>query len=137
MKGSVSIHVPIPSKVDIKDGNELKWLMNNNGLYLKHDKTWPWSAIDSSENVLKLDSSSKGINTYSVMMLKQVAVLKEGTGVGEQALDSNKPRQATIIAEELTHFAVFDKHGYNRTIKLFNMWKQNELYGFLRSISFF
>ena len=58
-------------------------------------------------------------------MMKQVAVLKEGVGFGEQALDSNKPRQATIICEEDCEFAVFDKEGYNKSIKMFNQRKQN------------
>ena len=35
LKGSVSIHVPIPQKVDIKEGQELKWLIRFNGQYLR------------------------------------------------------------------------------------------------------
>lgn len=58
------------------------------------------------------------------MQMTKVAVLPEGVGFGEQALDSNKPRQATITCLTDCHFAVFDKHGYNRTIKVFNQNKQ-------------
>jgi len=47
---------------------------------------------DATLNVLKLEVSENWVNTYTVFMLKQVVILKEGVGFGEQALDTNKPR---------------------------------------------
>lgn len=37
LKGSISVHVPIPTKVVLKTGSEPKWLMSNFGTYTKYD----------------------------------------------------------------------------------------------------
>lgn len=46
-------------------------------------------------------------------MLMKVKVLEKGESFGEQALISNKPRLATVICEENTHFAVLSKNVFD------------------------
>ena len=47
----------------------------------------------------------------------EVAVLEGGSHFGELALlKAGKRRTATVITKEDTHFAILDKHSYNRAM---------------------
>lgn len=44
-------------------------------------------------------------------------MLEDGKSFGELALIQHKPRAATIICKEDTHFATLDRAGYDRVLK--------------------
>lgn len=48
------------------------------------------------------------------MYLKAVTTLTSGIGFGELALLNDKPRAATIITLEDTHFALLEKESFNK-----------------------
>lgn len=48
--------------------------------------------------------------------LREVKILKTGDAFGELALLGNKPRAATILCKEDSHFAVLDKQYYKEIL---------------------
>ena len=52
--------------------------------------------------------------TFEFIYLGPVSELQNGTGFGELALLNDKPRSATIVTLEDTHFAVLEKDDFNK-----------------------
>ncbi len=52
-----------------------------------------------------------------VPLFIEVTTLKSGKSFGELALIKNKPRAATIICQEVCHFAVISKADYTKVLK--------------------
>jgi CRP-like cAMP-binding protein len=67
----------------------------------------------------------------------EVNKLKDGDSFGQLALISNKPRNASIITIENTHFAVINKKDYMRVLAMIHVRKINEKIAFLWSIPIF
>jgi len=64
-------------------------------------------------------------------VLVKVADLKEGSGIGEKALLSGKPRAATVIVNKDSYFISIDKGNYEKFIleanKKEDEWKVIEI----------
>lgn len=52
--------------------------------------------------------------SFEFMFLKAVTTLNNGIGFGELALLNDKPRAATILTLEDTHFALLEKDDFNK-----------------------
>ena len=69
--------------------------------------------------------------------LSESTVLVEGCSFGEYALIKNKPRSATILCVEDTHFAVLCKKDFMRILGNFTNRKFDEMAKFLKSLPIF
>jgi len=69
--------------------------------------------------------------------MEEVNRLKDGDSFGHMSLLSNKPRNASIITTETTHFAVLSKKDYMRVLGMLQTRKLNEKIAFLWQIPVF
>lgn len=77
--------------------------------------------------------SSNSTNTKS----SETLVLTPGCAFGEFALIKNKPRLATVICTENTHFAVLSKKDFVKILGTFTNKKFDEIAKFLKSLPIF
>ena len=77
-------------------------------------------------------SNSKG-ETHMV----EVMVLNSGAAFGELALESSKPRAASIKCKAPSHFMYLEKSDYNRLISRLITDKRNEMVDFIHSLPLF
>ena len=100
VRGEIEVVIALPSKIKCEKGTEANWIKENFGNFVTYDKSqWPISpewAFKNIDKVMKQESTSDSLVEYSVMKMISVRKLPEGTGFGEIALVSNKPRGATI-----------------------------------------
>lgn len=67
----------------------------------------------------------------------EVVQLGNGAAFGELALESSKPRAASIKCKVQTHFMVLEKHDYDHMIAKVVRDKRNQLVNFLQSLPIF
>ena len=84
-------------------------------------------------------SSEKKLNAnkpFEFIYLNPVSELENGIGFGELALLNDKPRSATIITLEDTHFAILEKEDFNNIMAKALRDKFAEQVTFLSSFPF-
>jgi hypothetical protein len=69
------------------------------------------------------------ISTFS-----EFIALDDGKSFGEMALMNNKPRGATILCKENTHFAVMDRVDFQDTLMKLEEKQQDSFINFLRKL---
>lgn len=72
------------------------------------------------------------IKNDEIITFKEVLVYKDGASFGELALLDKKPRAASILTKSPCHFAVLDKHNYQRILASLMKKKRLELVEFLQ-----
>jgi len=70
-------------------------------------------------NTIQETSPGGRISEKKEVQLVEVKISKIGESFGELALLENKPRAATIITLEETHFAVLEKQYYDKILSEF------------------
>ena len=64
----------------------------------------------------RLSTKHFALKKYEVTQLMDVLTLSDGGSFGELALITNKNRQATVVTDEDTHFAVLNKVTYQKAL---------------------
>lgn len=95
-----------------------------------------WRSLRLSKAYRLTNNNKDGTWTYEAEVLKQIAVLKDGDYFGEAAIDSQKPRMATMRCLEDTHLAVLNNKDYKAIMKEYNTRKHNELATYIKSYEF-
>lgn len=79
----------------------------------------------------------KKTNPVKIWMFKEVAVLGEGKSFGELALETSKPRAATIQCKADTEFAILEKKDYQMIIGNTKKRQINEKVKFFKGFRIF
>lgn len=141
LRGRISVHVKIPtSEAETKRIYELPDTPAKPKTAERSKSEFdgvPKSPANVNSTILHKNGNYYVVNRTS--LLKDVSKLGTGASFGDAALTPGKsaPRNATILCVEDCHFAVLDKHNYERIIGEHQQRENADKVNFLKKVSLF